>query len=128
MAENKVLVIEDDPMSMRLAQSVLRSGGYVTLGATTAEAGIEVARRELPDAVLMDIGLPGMDGLEASRVLKESSETKGIPIIALTAHALPGDREKCLGAGCDGYLTKPYDLEVLLATLKHFIALSRGNK
>ncbi len=128
MAKNRVLVIEDDPMSMRLAQSVLRSGGYVPLGATSAEAGIEVAKHELPDAVLMDIGLPGMDGLEATRVLKEIPETKGIPIIALTAHALPGDREKCLGAGCDGYLTKPYDLEVLLATIKHFIALSGGLK
>lgn len=104
-----VLIVEDNPMNMELASDLLEMAGYKVLTSDTAEGGIQLAREQLPDIVLMDIALPDMDGLTATRQLKDDPSLKHIPVIALTAHAMGGDEQKALDAGCDGYITKPID-------------------
>jgi two-component system, cell cycle response regulator DivK len=112
-----VLVVEDNPANMTLATFLLKSAGYAVLSATDAEAGLALARREQPDLVLMDIQLPGMDGLEACAILKKSEATRDIPVIALTALAMKGDEERIRAAGCDGYIAKPLAYREFLATI-----------
>lgn len=105
----KVLVVEDNPINMELAATLLESAGYRVLRAQDAEEGIVLAGSVCPSIILMDVGLPGMDGLKATAVLKQNPKTNRIPIVALTAHAMKGDRERALEAGCDGYIEKPID-------------------
>jgi two-component system cell cycle response regulator DivK len=112
-----VLVVEDNPANMTLATFLLKSAGYLVLGATDAEAGLALARDEQPDLVLMDIQLPGMDGLQATAVLKADAVTRDIPVIALTALAMKGDEERIRAAGCDGYIAKPLAYREFLATV-----------
>ena len=112
-----VLVVEDNPANMTLATFLLKSAGYVVLCATDAEAGLALARDEQPDLVLMDIQLPGMDGLQATAVLKADAVTRDIPVIALTALAMKGDEERIRAAGCDGYIAKPLAYREFLATV-----------
>lgn len=112
-----VLVVEDNPANMTLATFLLKSAGYAILTATDAEAGLALARREQPDLVLMDIQLPGMDGLEACAILKKDETTRDIPVIALTALAMKGDEERIRAAGCDGYIAKPLAYREFLATI-----------
>jgi two-component system cell cycle response regulator DivK len=112
-----VLVVEDNPANMTLATFLLKSAGYAVLSATDAEAGLALARSEQPDLVLMDIQLPGMDGLEACAILKKSEATRDIPVIALTALAMKGDEERIRAAGCDGYIAKPLAYREFLATV-----------
>lgn len=116
-----VLVIEDNPANLKLAKLVLGSAGYEVLAAESAESGIALARERLPDLVLMDIRLPDMDGIAATRVLKGDPATASIPLIALTAFAMKGDEERIRLAGCDGYLSKPYRYEELLALVGKFL-------
>ena len=104
---NKILIIEDNPVNLELAQDLLEIRGYQVLSAMNAEEGLRVARTEMPDLVLMDISLPGMDGLEATRRLKADDQTSGIPVVCMTAHAMEGDKEKALTSGAGGYITKP---------------------
>ena len=113
----RVLVIEDNAANMRLATFVLESAGHVVLGATDAEIGLAVVRDQLPDVVLMDIQLPGMDGLQAAALLKADPATRAIPIIALTALAMKGDEERIRAAGCDGYIAKPLAYKNVLAVI-----------
>lgn len=103
----KILVIEDNPANMRLATFLLRSAGHTVLCGIDAEAGLALARAEHPDLILMDIQLPGMDGLEATGLLKRDDATRAIPVIALTALVMKGDEERIRAAGCDGYIAKP---------------------
>ena len=103
----KVLVIEDNATNMTLATFLLSSVGHTVLSATDAEAGLALARAEHPELILMDIQLPGMDGLQATVLLKGDPATRGIPVIALTALAMKGDEERIRTAGCDGYIAKP---------------------
>jgi two-component system, cell cycle response regulator DivK len=103
----RVLVIEDNLVNMELATDLLEAYGYDVLHASSAEDGIQTARRERPDIVLIDIALPGMDGLTATGLLKQDRETSRIPVVALTAHAMHGDAERAAAAGCSGYITKP---------------------
>jgi two-component system, cell cycle response regulator DivK len=103
----KILVVEDNPTNMKLAITLLEAAGHSVLTATDAEAGLAMARAERPDLILMDIQLPGMDGLEATVQLKRDEATRGIPVIALTALAMKGDEERIRAAGCDGYIAKP---------------------
>jgi len=103
----KILVIEDNPANMTLATFLLESAGYTVLSATDAETGLTLARDEPPNLILMDIQLPGMDGLEATALLKRDDATRAIPVIALTALAMKGDEERIRAAGCDGYIAKP---------------------
>ena len=111
----KIVVVEDNPANLTLATFLLQSAGYVVVSATDAEAGVALAKREMPDLVLMDIQLPGMDGLEATALLKADEATRAIPVIALTALAMKGDEERIIAAGCDGYIAKPLDYKEFLA-------------
>ena len=114
---SKVLIIEDNAANMSLATFLLQSAGHTVIGATTAEAGLTLARDEQPGLILMDIQLPGMDGLQATALLKKDEATKAIPIIALTALAMKGDEERIRAAGCDGYIAKPMRYREFLATI-----------
>ena len=109
MAGEKILIIEDNPMNMELTTDLLKVSGYVVTQAETAEQGIKMAQGQKPDLIIMDIGLPVMDGLSAVEILKKDEKTRDIPILALTSYAMKGDREKILEAGCEGYLAKPID-------------------
>ena len=113
----RILVIEDNPTSMTLAVFLLQSAGHTVLSATDAEAGITMAHDESPNLILMDIQLPGMDGLEAIALLKRDDATRAIPVIALTALAMKGDEERIRVAGCDGYIAKPLRYKELLVTI-----------
>ena len=113
----KVVVIEDNPANMKLATFILESAGHAVLGAANAEAGLTLARDEQPDLILMDIQLPGMDGLQATGLLKADPATRAIPVIALTALAMKGDEERIRAAGCDGYVAKPLAYKEFLAVV-----------
>ena len=109
MAGEKILLVEDNPVNRRLAEFLLRSQGYQVCQATTAQEAFEMLQTERPDLIVMDIQLPGMDGLEATKKLKEEPATAGIPVLAVTSYAMTGDREKALAVGCAAYITKPLD-------------------
>ena len=113
----KVLIIEDNSANMTLAVFLLESAGHTVLTATNAEAGLTLARDEQPNLILMDIQLPGMDGFEATVLLKRDDATRAIPVIALTALAMKGDEERIRAAGCDGYIAKPMRYREFLATI-----------
>jgi two-component system cell cycle response regulator DivK len=113
----KILVVEDNPTNMRLAAFLLESAGHTVLTATDAEGALMLARDERPDLILMDIQLPGIDGLEATALLKRDAATRAIPVIALTALAMRGDEERIRAAGCDGYIAKPMAYKDFLATV-----------
>ncbi len=120
----KVLLVEDNEESREGLSRHLRRKGYETLTAVDGRQGVELARAEAPDLILMDMSLPVLDGWEATRQLKAAPQTRGIPVIALTAHAMAGDREKALEAGCDDYDTKPVEFARLLAKMQAL--LERG--
>jgi two-component system, cell cycle response regulator DivK len=113
----KVLIIEDNATNMTLAIFLLQSAGHAVLSATDAEAGLALARDEQPNLILMDIQLPGMDGLEATALLKRDEATRAIPVIALTALAMKGDEARIRAAGCDGYIAKPMRYQEFLTTV-----------
>ena len=113
----RVLVVEDNPANMKLATFLLQSVGHTVLTAADAEAGLTVARAEQPDLILMDIQLPGMDGLEATKQLKRDEATRAIPVIALTALAMKGDEARIRAAGCDDYIAKPMRYQEFLAVI-----------
>jgi two-component system cell cycle response regulator DivK len=113
----KVLVVEDNPANMKLVTFLLESAGHTVLSAPDAEVGLTMARGEQPNLILMDIQLPGMDGLEATAMLKRDDLTRAIPIVALTALAMKGDEERIRAAGCDGYIAKPMSYQEFLATI-----------
>lgn len=113
-----VLIVEDNPTNMTLAVFLLQSAGHTVLKAVDAEAGLTLAREECPNLILMDIQLPGMDGLQATALLKSSEVTRNIPVIALTALAMKGDEERIRAAGCDGYIAKPMRYQEFLATIE----------
>jgi two-component system cell cycle response regulator DivK len=114
---SKVLIVEDNPANLTLAIFLLESSGHVVITATDAEAGLTLARQEQPDLILMDIQLPGMDGLEATTLLKRDEATHAIPVVALTALAMKGDEERIRAAGCDGYVAKPLAYKDFLAVI-----------
>ena len=114
----RILVVEDNAANLTLATFLLESVGHSVLSAKNAEAGLACARAEHPDLILMDIQLPGMDGLEATALLKRDAATREIPVIALTALAMMGDETRILAAGCDGYIAKPMQYKAFLATVQ----------
>jgi two-component system cell cycle response regulator DivK len=113
----KILIVEDNPANMTLAVFLLKSASHTIVSAVDAEAGLTLARTERPDLILMDIQLPGMDGLQATALLKADEATRAIPVIALTALAMKGDEERIRAAGCDGYIAKPLAYKEFLATV-----------
>jgi two-component system cell cycle response regulator DivK len=118
MAGTQVLVVEDNQKNMKLFRDVLRAAGYDTLEATTGAQAVELAAEHRPDLVLMDIQLPDIDGVEALSRLRADDRTASMPVLALTAQAMDGDRERFLAAGFDGYLSKPVNVVEFLATVR----------
>jgi two-component system, cell cycle response regulator DivK len=110
-----ILLVEDNAANMKLATFLLESAGHTVLSAADAEVGLTLAREGHPELILMDIQLPGMDGLQATMLLKADPATRDIPVIALTALAMKGDEERIRAAGCDGYIAKPLDYKGFLA-------------
>ena len=115
------LIIEDNRMNMQLATDLLDVAGFEVLQAFTAEEGLELAQTALPDVIVMDIGLPGMDGLEAVRRLRVGGETRHIPILVTTSHAMTEDREQAMAAGADVFITKPIDTRGFVEQVKRAI-------
>jgi two-component system cell cycle response regulator DivK len=113
-----ILIVEDNARNMKLVRDVLEATGYRTLEATTGVRAVELAAEHRPDLVLMDIQLPDVDGVETLGRLRADRRTAAVPVLALTAQAMDGDRERFLAAGFDGYLSKPVDIAGLLATVK----------
>ena len=124
--ERTVLVIEDDHLNMKLMRGLLGLGGYRMLEAVEAESGLRLAAEHRPDLILMDVNLPGLDGLSATRRLKADPELATIPVIALTGLAMEGDRERCLVAGMDDYVAKPVQLEQLRKLFDRWIPRAEG--
>ncbi|MBA3029039.1 MAG: response regulator [Desulfobacteraceae bacterium] len=122
MNKKTILVVEDNELNMKLLRGLLKISNYTMLEAFNAETGIETARKFKPDLILMDIQLPGMDGLEATKVIKQNDELKNIPVIALTSYAMHGDKDKAFEAGCTDYITKPINTKGLIETLNKFFA------
>ncbi len=116
-----ILVVEDNPDNMTLIVDVLSSMDYTVLQAGDGVEGLTIAKAQVPDLILMDLSLPRMDGWTATRTLKSQETLKHIPVIALTAHAMIGDRERALEAGCDDYLAKPIDLPALITLLEQYL-------
>jgi CheY-like chemotaxis protein len=121
MTAKTILIVEDNPMNMELATDLLEVAGYNILQANHAENGIELAMQARPDLILMDISLPGMDGLAATLILKADPTTKDIPVIALTAHAMSGDEEKARSAGCVAYITKPINTRLFSEQVAEYL-------
>ena len=115
---SRILIVEDNPTNMKLSTFLLESADYEVECAVNAEIGLTLARERHPDLILMDIQLPGMDGLQATALLKADEATRAIPVIALTALAMKGDEERILAAGCDGYIAKPIDYKDFLAKVR----------
>jgi CheY-like chemotaxis protein len=128
MEDKTILVIEDNEMNMKLMRAVLRAGKYRMLEAMDAETGLRLAQEHHPDLILMDIQLPGMDGLSATRIIKTNAELKDIPIYALTGFAMESDKEKATDIGLAGYIVKPFSVKVLLETLDNHFTHHRAEK
>lgn len=121
MKTKTILVVEDNPLNMELVVDTLELHHYTVLQAFDAETGIQMAMTHRPDLILMDIQLPGMDGLTATRKLKEHPVLEAIPVLALTAYAMKGDEEEAIKAGCSGYLSKPFRLRSLLELIGQYL-------
>jgi len=122
MSSARVLVVEDNDMNMQLVEYLLEEGGYSIVKAASGEEALSIARGGDPvDLILMDIHLPGIDGLSVVREMKTDARTKSIPILALTAHAMRGDRDRFLEAGCDGYISKPIDVKTFLSSIRQYL-------
>jgi CheY-like chemotaxis protein len=121
MNGKKILIVEDNLLNLELATVLLEMNGFSVASALTAEEGLRLARELSPDLVLMDFSLPGMDGLSATKQLKTDPSTRHLAVVGLTANAMKGDEETALEAGCDGYLTKPFDTRTFAATVENFI-------
>ena len=121
MADPCILIVEDNPKNLKLIRDVLQFYGYITIEAETGQAGAELARTRPPALILMDIQLPGMDGRTATQVLKADAHTRHIPIIAMTAFAMTGDREQLLAEGFDGYISKPIDIKAIPGVIEHYL-------
>ena len=120
----KIVVVEDNPFNMELVCDILAIKGYDIYEAVDAEQGLELISRVMPDLVLMDIQLPGMDGIEATKILKSQESTKNIPVVAVTANAMKGDREEIISEGFDDYISKPIEISVLTGTVEEMLKKS----
>jgi two-component system cell cycle response regulator DivK len=121
MPSKRILLVEDDFMNMRLAQHILEAEGYTVLKAATAQEALEQIESTLPDLILMDVQLPDMDGMMVVRILRENTRTSNITILALTACAMKGDIERILQMGCNGYISKPINIQDFINTVGRFL-------
>jgi two-component system cell cycle response regulator DivK len=126
MANELILIVEDNDKNMKLARDILQVKGYRTLEAESAEAGVPLVAAHKPDLVLMDIHLPGMNGIEALKTLRASPETSRIPVLAFTASVMPQDRKEIMGAGFDGFVSKPINLKEFIASIARALGHSGG--
>ncbi len=126
MSKGHILVVEDNLDNYELVRFILERNGYDTFLAVNGQDGVAAARLQQPDLILMDLSLPGLDGWDATFQIKSDPRTKNIPLLALTAHTLPSDRKRALEAGVDGYLTKPFELNDLVAAVEMTLRKSRG--
>ncbi|MGE5863739.1 MAG: response regulator [Rhizobacter sp.] len=124
----RILIVEDSPVNMLLTVAILERAGHVVLKAETAAEGLAIARSQRPDLILMDIQLPDMDGLEATRLVRADPRISGVPIIALTAFAMKGDAETMRDAGCDGYVTKPIRYQEFLQEVESVVERMQGRR
>ena len=122
MTRATILIVEDNEMNMQLAEYLLEEAGFAVLKASSGEEALELTGRVVPDLILMDLHLPVLDGLSVVRRLKSEERTSRIPILALTAHAMRGDRERFLEAGCDGYISKPIDVKTFVDAVRAHLA------
>ena len=122
----KVLLVEDNEMNRDMLSRRLIRRGFEVIFAVDGKQGVDVARREKPDIILMDMSLPVMDGWEATRCVKADDATRSVPVIGLTAHAMSGDREKAMEAGCDDYDTKPVELDRLIGKIERLLGLAKS--
>jgi two-component system cell cycle response regulator DivK len=122
----KILVVEDNALNLELATELLSAHGHTVVGARTAEEGLRLARTERPDLILLDVRLPGMDGLAAVRALKRDPETQAILTVAMTAQAMAGDEEAALAAGFDAYVTKPIDTRTFPGLVARLLSAGAG--
>lgn len=118
-----ILYIEDNPLNMRLVRKLIKSFGYSMIEAMDGIAGLEMVKTQKPDLVLVDVNLPGIDGLEIASIMKATPELASIPTIALTANAMHGDRERCLAAGCDAYIAKPIARQELFNAINRYLII-----
>jgi len=128
MTAPRVLIVEDNPVNLELVAALLESEGCGAISAESADAGLRLAVAERPDLILMDIQLPGISGYDATRRLKADPVTAGIPVVALTAHAMRGEEARAREAGFDAFLTKPIDTQVFRETLRRFLGNLRGGR
>jgi two-component system, cell cycle response regulator DivK len=118
---SKILIVEDNEKNMYLISYILKKKGYEIIQATTGEQGVELAIKEKPDLIIMDIQLPGIDGLETTRRIRASGADGNVPILAITSYAMTGDREKALEAGCTGYIEKPINPDTVLSEIEKYL-------
>ncbi len=121
MLDTRILIVEDNPKNLKLIRDVIQFHGYTTVEAETGEAGLELAREQQPALILMDVQLPGMDGREAMQRLKADERTRHTPVVALTAFAMKGDRERLLAEGFDGYIAKPIDIKEIPTLVAQYL-------
>lgn len=121
MAKPRILIVEDNPDNLELVSFLIQRAGFEALQASNGVQGVAVARQYKPDLVLLDLAMPDMDGWTMARTLKSDPATKSIPLVALTAFSLPGDRRRALEAGCDGYLTKPIHVATFIKEISAYI-------
>jgi CheY-like chemotaxis protein len=124
MSKERILVVEDNMDTYELVHFILEKNGYETFLASNGRDGVNAALKQRPDLIIMDMSMPEMDGWTATGLIKRNEQTSTIPLIALTAHALPGDRQRALDVGCDEYITKPMDLDELVETIHYWMKKS----
>jgi two-component system, cell cycle response regulator DivK len=127
MEKNRVLLVEDNEDNFELVRFLLERAGFEVLAGHDGQEALELARKELPDLVLMDLSLPGIDGWTAARELKDDPNTSHIPLVALTAHTLPGDRKRAMESGFDGYISKPIDVVNFGDSITNILKNKPGN-
>jgi len=121
MSKRRILVVEDNMDTYELVHFILEKNGFETFLASNGRDGVNAALKQRPDLIIMDMSMPEMDGWTATGLIKKEEQTKAIPVIAVTAHALPGDRQRAMDAGCDEYITKPMDLDELVETVQYWV-------
>jgi CheY-like chemotaxis protein len=121
MSEGRILIVEDNMDTYELVHFILEKNGFETFLAVNGRDGVMAARKQKPDLIIMDLSMPEMDGWTAAAIIKKDNSTNTIPMIALTAHALPGDRQRAMDAGCDEYITKPMDLGELVEAVQYWV-------